>query len=106
MSRWEKVNLLVERASERDRRFFERNPDRQHRVRPAHPAEFEQVGLPEPPDDSPFKAYIAVKQIEPGVRIRKPLYAIIPHAVGEDEARSVFEGAFGQFEGAPRPTKH
>lgn len=106
MSRWEKVNPLVERASERDRIFFERNPDRQYRIRPAHPAELEQVGLPEPPDDSPIKACIVVKNVEPGVRIRRPVYAIIRHAVGEDEARSVFESVFGQFEGAAHPTRH
>ncbi len=57
-------------ASTADRLFFERNPGRQFRVRPA----FEN----EPPiasDGSARQHYVVVRQIAPGLRIRTGFYA-------------------------------
>ncbi len=61
-----------ERASNSDRRWFARNPHRTYRVRPSLPGEFpwkRGSGIP-----ATFASWTLVKQIEPGVRIRRRLF--------------------------------
>ncbi len=71
--RMQKLAAAVDRASQADRRFFERFPERRHRVRLASQAEIEQLeilrGAPiwVPPGGW---IHIVVRFIAPGVRMR------------------------------------
>ena len=68
-----RLGKLVDKATEADRMFFERKPDRQHRVRLSHQAEIKQneiisgEPLPAPPG---FAWFTAVRQVRPGARLR------------------------------------
>lgn len=56
-----------------DREFFESNPGRTHRVRPASTAEVAKLGKVSAFDAEPpagWRWYAAIKQIEPGKRAR------------------------------------
>jgi hypothetical protein len=60
------------RASNSDRRWFARNQHRTYRVRPSLPDEFPWKR----PDGIPatFASWTLVKQIEPGLRLRRRLF--------------------------------
>jgi hypothetical protein len=86
----------VDRVTQADRRFFERFPHRQHRVRIASQAEIEQqefelggVIFAEPW----HQIYVAVKNITPGCRLR--LMIIGPRDaetdLSEDLAQALYE---------------
>ena len=72
----------VERATDADRKFFKRFPDRSYRVRRAFKAESElqdflcasdgQTAFRYPPG---YARFVAVRQIVIGARIRQPLWA-------------------------------
>jgi hypothetical protein len=66
----------VDRITQSDRRFFERFPNRQHRVRLASQAEVKQFafmeGIYETPPPAGFERYVLVKNIAPGCRVRLP----------------------------------
>jgi hypothetical protein len=74
--RLRKLSVKVEKITEGDRRFFERFPHRQHRIRIAGAAEIEQLELiageeiwrTKPSDSDCF--YAAVKNVRRGGRIR------------------------------------
>jgi hypothetical protein len=69
----QKMGERVDRASQSDRRFFERFPNRQHRVRLASRAEIEQNqiisgrpwGLP-----PGYRHFVTIRNIADGVRLR------------------------------------
>jgi hypothetical protein len=68
----QKLADKVDRLTEADRLFFERRPDRQHRVRLAGLAEIEQQALleGEPLKLKPgFKLYAVVRNVVPGARL-------------------------------------
>jgi hypothetical protein len=70
-----KLADAVDRVTQADRRFFERFPDRRHRVRLASQAEILQYGIvlgvyPTAPHG--FEHYVAVKNLTPGCRMRVP----------------------------------
>jgi hypothetical protein len=69
----QKLADRVDRASQSDRRFFERFPHRKHRVRLAGRAEIEQeellrgAALWAPP---PCRIFAAVRNVAPGIRLK------------------------------------
>jgi hypothetical protein len=86
----------VDRVTQADRRFFERRPDRQHRVRLAGLAEIEQQALLEgkPLKIRPgFRLYAIVRNVAPGARLR--LFLPAPEGretdLSEAVARVIFE---------------
>ena len=61
------ILAIVERESELDRVWFLRHPDRAHRVR--------RLIQGEPPVDiAPLPAYVVVKQVAPGLRMKAAFY--------------------------------
>ena len=86
----------VDRITQDDRRFFERFPHRQHRVRLASEVELQQRKLMEgaplaiPPG---FKVFVVVRNVFPGARMR--LFLPAPEGretdVSEVTARAIFE---------------
>jgi hypothetical protein len=94
-----KLAARVEKITNADRNFFERFPQRQHRVRLAGRAEVEQDALlagesPRrvPPD---LSHYAIVKNVAPGLRLRLILIGDegLDIDVSEQEARERFEAA-------------
>ena len=95
-----KLQRLSERIDRKilsaDRAFFERFPNRSHRVRLASQLELQANKLlnptsPEPPDG--YAAYVAVRQLRPGIRMRG--FFIDPSGgdtdLSEDEAHALYE---------------
>jgi hypothetical protein len=69
----QKLTDRVDRASQSDRRFFERFPHRAHRVRLASQAEIAQRAIlidAAGPLPKQFRHFVAVRNIVPGVRLR------------------------------------
>lgn len=64
------VVAIVERASDLDRTWFRRHPDRAHRIRRMIPGEHPPEVLAFGPQDWPV--FTLVKQISPGCRMRVP----------------------------------
>ena len=91
-----KLAEKVDRITQADRRFFERRPDRQHRVRLAGQAEIAQHELFEgKPVDQPLGCHIfaIVRNIAPGVRLRLFTLGLddADTDLSETMARSIFE---------------
>jgi hypothetical protein len=91
----QKLADKVDRVTQGDRRFFERRPDRQHRVRLAGMAEFEQHELINGPLEIPpgFQLFAVVRNIAPGHRMR--LFLPAPEGretdVSEITARAIWD---------------
>ena len=70
--RFKKLADRVDRMTQADRAFFERRPDRQHRVRLAHSAEIEQHEILDGPIAAPTgcRVFVTVKNIAPAHRLR------------------------------------
>jgi hypothetical protein len=70
--RQRKIADRVEQMTQADRRFFERFPTRQHRVRLASQAEIDERRILEelPPIPDGLRFFIAVRQIAPCIRMR------------------------------------
>ncbi|MBR1167451.1 hypothetical protein [Bradyrhizobium liaoningense] len=69
----QKLADRVDRVSESDRRFFERFPHRQHRVRRASQAEIEAIAIlsgEKKTVAADRQVYLAVKSIAPGAQLR------------------------------------
>jgi hypothetical protein len=69
----QKLSNGVDRASQSDRRFFERFPHRSHRFRLASQAEIAQRAIltdAAGPLPKQFRHFVAVRNIAPGVRLR------------------------------------
>ena len=68
-----KLTDNVDRITQADRKFFERRPDRQHRIRLASQAEIDQQTLL---DGNPpwmpqgFRLFTVVRNVAPGYRLR------------------------------------
>ena len=80
----------ADRASESDRRFFEANPNRTYRVRPAHDGEMPEM-------EAPGSGWIciAVRQLAPGVRVRICFIAPTLPFDTEELGAAVFARRFG-----------
>ena len=74
-------------ASERDREWFERHPDRNYRIRFLMPGE-----MPGLETDPSIYAFVAVGQALPGRRIRVPFTSSVIGSFDEATARSIFDG--------------
>jgi hypothetical protein len=96
-----KIVPAVERMTQADRRFFERFPTRQHRVRLASQAEIEERrildNLPPVPDGLRF--FIVVRQIAPCIRMRALVVAPgdAETDIPESRCRAIFQQAAGTF---------
>jgi hypothetical protein len=92
-----KLAERVDRVTQADRLFFERFPNRQHRVRLASQAEIEQNAVLTGSGDmilSPGQQhYVAVKNVAPGHRMRLSVVGPINAEtdLNEDEARRIYE---------------
>jgi hypothetical protein len=91
-----KLAEKVDRTTQADRRFFERRPGRQHRVRLAGQAEIAQQELFEgKPVDQPLgcRIFAIVRNIAPGVRLRLFTLGVegADTDLSETMARSIFE---------------
>jgi hypothetical protein len=74
-------DAAMDAASEADRRWFARRPDRSTHVRPAIAGEFPEPGAAWHGDMRPFAV---VRQIKPGVRVRLSVH--LPRAPKDTEA--------------------
>lgn len=89
----------ADKAIEGDRRFFKHFPNRSYRVRLLSVAERTQIealqgGAPGLQSEH-FAAFVVLKQLAPGVRLRGVVFgpaAAIGEELTEEEARSVWEG--------------
>jgi hypothetical protein len=91
-----KHDAAIKRLAKADTRFFEQNPGRRHRLRPAHPAEV-SIGLKDrDPIPAGFIVYAVVRQLRPGIRAHALLLGV-PGAdepdANEAEARAIFAAA-------------
>lgn len=95
--RLDKVSARVDKITRADRKFFERHPNRRHRVRVAHYAEIEQGELvcgdsvEELADGMIY--FAAVKNIKTGVRLRLFFHAdeMLDTDLSEDAVFYIFE---------------
>ena len=82
----------VDRATESDRRFFRRFPDRIYRVRAMAPAEIEQLNVVVNGELEPlapgFRWFILMRQIVPGLRFKVFRQAPV-EKVGEDVSEEI-----------------
>lgn len=95
--RLDKHQPSVDRVTEADAKFFERFPDRRHRVRLAAPAEVAQNAIMAPEEDlTPLlgtRWVVLVKQLQPGVRLRAFAQATgaDDFDLDEDDARDLYD---------------
>ena len=93
--RLKRLTLQNEPSIQADAKFFERRPDRNHRVRLASSAEVEIIGLMHPGTviAPGMRWYTAVRQIHPGIRCRVFTIDFADLDCDETEAvcRSVYE---------------
>jgi hypothetical protein len=89
------LSARVDRVTQADRLFFERHPDRQHRVRLASRVEIGQQELLKgavlwvPPD---CRLFAIVRNIAPGVRLR--LFTAAPEESETDLSEAIASAAF------------
>ena len=79
-----------------DRKWFERNPRRAHRVRPPFPGEYDAEAAETPPG---HVLIVLVRQVEPGRRIRSAVSlnaGLLPLPDDEAVAHALFEAALGR----------
>jgi hypothetical protein len=90
-----KFAAAVDRVTQADRRYFERFPHRQHRLRLASQAEIEQtkvigqdMWLP-----SDRQHYVVIRNVAPGMRLRHSIVGPrdAETDVSEAEARALYE---------------
>jgi hypothetical protein len=94
----QKLSNGVDRVTHADRLFFERHPDRKHRLRLASRAEIEQEELLRgavlwaPP---PCRIFAAVRNVAPGVRLKLMIRGVEDAETDLDEATAlaIFEAA-------------
>jgi hypothetical protein len=94
----QKLTDQVDRVTQADRAFFKRRPDRAHRVRLAALAEIKQEELMVGGTmivPAGYSAFIAVRNMAPGIRLR--VMTLAPEGaetdLPEEMARSIFEKA-------------
>ena len=93
-----KLGDKADRMSQADRLYFERRPDRQHRVRPSHPAEIRRreiirgKPLTLPPG---LRWFTVVKNVFPGARLHLCVGRLegAETDLSEPAARQVWEAA-------------
>jgi hypothetical protein len=91
----QKLTDRVDRVTQADRRFFERFPHREHRIRLASQAEIEQQTIldGEPPWVPPgYHLFTIIRNISPGCRMR--LFAPGPPSVDTDAPEDIVRGVW------------
>jgi hypothetical protein len=97
--RLNELSAANDRMSQADKKFFERFPDRRHRVRLAHMAEVEAGavvnGMNPTQLPSDFKHFVAVKFLSPDCRMRLSFIGLEGSEtdVSEAVAEAIFEAA-------------
>lgn len=97
--RLDELSAANDRMSQADKKFFERFPDRRHRVRLAHKAEVEAGAVVNGvnPTRLPveFKHFVAVKSLSPDCRLRVGFVGLegAETDVTEEIAAGIFEAA-------------
>lgn len=97
--RLDELSAANDRMSQADKKFFERFPDRRHRVRLAHKAEVEAGavvnGMNPTRLPSEFKHFVAVKFLSPDCRMRLGFIGLEGSEtdVSEAVAAAIFEAA-------------
>lgn len=97
--RLDELSAANDRMSQADKKFFERFPDRRHRVRLAHKAEVEAGAVINGVNPTclprEFKHFVAVKSLAPECRIRLGFIAPggIETDLSEQIAAAFFEAA-------------
>jgi hypothetical protein len=96
-----KLDDQIDRITQADRAFFKRRPDRVHRVRLASQAEIKQEELMVGGTmivPAGYSAFIAVRNVAPGIRLR--VMTLAPEGaetdLPEEMARLIFEKAAPQ----------
>jgi hypothetical protein len=82
----------IGRAAEDDRRWFDGNPGRQYRVRPAIPGEFNEPLSNNLPEGCAWRTIVV--QMQPGVRARRRVglpYILPCDAATDDDVRWLWE---------------
>lgn len=98
--RFQRLTDANEPTIQSDRCFFERRPERTHRVRLASTAEIETMILLKPARRAPsgLRWYVALRQVKPGVRLR--VFTLghegLDTDVSEQVAAYVYEQASGE----------
>ena len=94
----QKLADKVDMVTESDRRFFERFPHRQYRVRPAGQAEIEALNVMGDNWSPGASLCTVVRNIAPGMRARAfvPILGPMDTDVGEEAARALFESVAPQ----------
>lgn len=96
-----KIADRVEQMTQADRRFFERFPTRQHRVRLASQAEIDERRILEelPPIPDGLRFFIVVRQVASCIRMRALVVAPEDNEtdIPEAQCRAIFQQAAGTF---------
>lgn len=89
----QKLADKVDRVTESDRRFFERFPHRQYRVRPAGQAEIETLNVMGDNWSPGASLCTVIRNIALGVRVRAFVTILGPMDtdIDDDDARALFE---------------
>jgi len=92
--RVEALNEQIDKICQADRLFFERHPERRHRVRLASRSEVEQLAVLGATVCPPgFRVYVAVRNVVSGVRFRTFRCAPVGMEtdISEEGAAAIFE---------------
>jgi hypothetical protein len=96
-----KIADRVEQMTQADRRFFERFPTRQHRVRLASQAEIDERRILDnlPPIPDGLRFFIVVRQVASCIRMRALVVAPedAETDMPESRCRAIFQWAAGSF---------
>ena len=91
----QKLADRIDRITQADRRFFERFPHREHRIRLASQAEIEQqtlIGGKPPWVPQSYHLFAIIRSIAPGYRLR--LFAPGPPSVDTDAPEDIVRGVW------------
>jgi hypothetical protein len=97
--RFKRLTDANEPTIQSDRLFFERRPDRTHRIRLASKAEVETMVLLKPSRRAPsgLRWYVALRQVKPGVRLR--VFTLGYEGADTDVSEEVAAYVYGQASG-------
>jgi hypothetical protein len=89
-------------ASKDDRKFFEKFPERRHRLRSAFASEMKLAGVQRTRSSNAYRAYVAVCQLAPGVWFRIGFLGLrVRPGLGEGESATLFDAAMKQSRAVP-----
>ena len=91
--RRQRIATKVDRVTWGDKLYFLRFPQRRHRVRVSHPAELDEMGIPDAPPG--YRQFAVVKNLGPDIRKRLFVLNVADAETDlpEEVARAIFERA-------------